>query len=66
MILNGEYIYYGDTLLIVKRKIQEQKLKPNFDASVMKQWTGSDILLKKEGWLYCCEEIKEAEVINEE
>lgn len=66
MISNKEYIYYGDKLLVVKRKLPEQKLNPDFDPAIMKEWTMSEILLKKEGVLYCCEEVPEAEVINEE
>ncbi len=65
MISNHEYIYYGDRLLIVKRKIHEGKLKQDFDAGLLKEWTRSDILLRKEGFIYCCETLQEPEIISE-
>ncbi len=64
-MLRYETIYYNDRMFLVKRKIHESKLKPDFDTTVMKQWTGSDLLLKKEGWFYCCEEVQLAHIISE-
>ena len=60
-----ETIYYADRMFLVKRKIREADLKPGFDTEVMKQWTGSDMLLRKEGIIYCCEQIQDAEIISE-
>tara|TARA_R100000234_G_C4941584_1_gene153204 strand:+ start:419 stop:625 length:207 start_codon:yes stop_codon:yes gene_type:complete len=62
----NNYIDYNGKLLIIKRAIKEHLLKPNFDTNIMKQWTNSDILLKKDGVLYCCETIQDAEIISEE
>ena len=60
------YIDFNGNKLIIKRTFKVEQLKPNFDTNIMKQWTRSDILLKKEGWLYCCETILDAEIISEE
>ena len=59
-----QLIDFQDKKLLVKRIIQEHKLKPNFDTNLMKEWTMSDTLLRKDGVLYCCETIQEAEIIS--
>jgi len=51
--------------LLIKRIIAEHQLKPGFNQQVLKEWTMSDILLKKDGMFYCCETIQEAEIIEE-
>jgi hypothetical protein len=66
MLQVGHYIDFNGNKLIVKRAFRIESLKPNFDTNIMKQWTMSDTLLKKNGWLYCCETIQEAEIISEE
>ncbi len=50
--------------LLVKRTIREHSLKPGYDQQLLKEWSMSDVLLKKNGILYCCEVIQEAEVIG--
>ncbi len=60
-----ELIKYKDILFNVKRKFRVNELKSNFDVSIMKQWTRTDLLLKKEGWLYCCETIEDAQIIEQ-
>ena len=60
-----ELIKFKDRLLKVNRRFQEQELKPNFDITIMKEWTRSDLLLKKNGWLYCCETIEDVEIIKQ-
>ena len=60
------YIDYNGKKLIIKRSIRVEQLNPNFDVQIMKQWTNSDMLLKKDGILYCCETIQDAEIISEE
>ena len=47
-MLKYEHMYYQDRMFLIKRKIHESKLKPDFDVTVLKQWTKSDLLLKKE------------------
>ncbi len=61
----NQLIKFNNKLLIVKRKFKESELKPNFDTNVMKQWTMSDTLLRKNGVLYCCETIEDAEIIKQ-
>ena len=51
--------------LLVKRIIAEHQLKPGFDQQLLKEWSMSDILLRKDGMYYCCETIQEAEIIEE-
>ena len=65
MLQVGQYIDFNDSKLIIKRAFYEHILKPNFDTNIMKEWTRSDILLRKDGVLYCCEIIQEAEIIEE-
>ena len=62
----SNYIDFNGRLLIVKRTIKEHQLKPGFDQQLLKEWTMSDTILKREGILYCCETIQEAEIISEE
>ena len=66
MLQVGQYIDFNGKKLIINRSFKLESLKPNFDTNIMKQWTRSDILLKKDGWLYCCETIQDAEIISEE
>ena len=62
----NNYIEFNGRLLIVKRTIKEHQLKPNFDQQLLKEWSMSDPLLKKDGIFYCCETIQEANIISEE
>ena len=66
MLQVGHYIDFNDSKLIIKRTIRLSHLKPNFDSNIMKQWTRSDVLLKKDGWLYCCETIQDAVIFKPE
>ena len=66
MLQVGHYIDFNGKKLMIKRAFRLDRLKPNFDTNIMKQWTMTDILLKKEGWLYCCETLQDAEIISEE
>ena len=52
-------------MYLVKRIIKADSLKPDFDTNVMKQWTMSDTLLRKDGLLYCCETVLDAEIIEQ-
>ena len=61
----NQYIIYHGKLLGVKRTIKEHSLKPGFDQQLLKEWSMTDTILKKEGILYCCETIQEAEIIEE-
>ena len=55
-----QYIDWNGNKYIVKRKFKYSVLKENFDQELMKQWTMSDTLLRKDGILYCCERIEDA------
>jgi len=59
-------IKFQDKLLQVKRTFKESELKPNFDTNIMKEWTRTDTLLRKDGTLYCCETIPDAEIIQQQ
>ena len=60
-----ETIYYAKRMFLVKRKIREADLKEGYDTEVLKQWTMSDVLLRRDGFIYCCETIQDAEIISE-
>ena len=60
-----ELIKYKDLLLNVKRKFKDSELKSNFDTNIMKEWTKTDLLLRKDGILYCCEIIPNAQIIEQ-
>ncbi|MBC8306925.1 MAG: hypothetical protein H8E55_65600 [Pelagibacterales bacterium] len=59
-----QIIDYNEKKLIVKRRISEHSLKPGFDTKLLKEWSMSDIILKRDGIFYCCETIQEAEIIE--
>ena len=60
-----QYINYNNNLYIIRRKFKVSELKPDFDTNVMKEWTRTDVLLKKNGILYCCELVLNAEIIEQ-
>jgi len=62
----NHYIDYNGKKLIVKRTIKEHQLKPNFDQQLLKEWSMSDILLKRNDTYYCCETIQEAVIFEPE
>ena len=61
----NQLINYNNKLFLVKRTFKEHDLKPDFDTNVMKEWTRTDTLLRKDGTLYCCETIEHAEIIDQ-
>ena len=60
----NDYIDYNDKKLIIKRTIKEHQLRPGFDQRLMKEWSMSDTLLRKNGMLYCCETIQEVTILD--
>jgi hypothetical protein len=62
----NNYIDFNGKKLIVKRAIKEHQLKPGFDQQLLKEWSMSDIILKKDSIYYCCETIQDAIIISEE
>ena len=64
-MFNYQFVNYKGKMYLVKRIIKADSLKPDFDTNVMKQWTMSDTLLRKDGLLYCCETVLDAEIIEQ-
>ena len=64
-MFNYQFIDFKGKKLIVKRIIKESSLKPDFDQQVLKQWTMSDTLLRKDGVFYCCETIEDAIIVSQ-
>ena len=64
MLQVGHYIDFNGNKLTIKRAFRIDQLKPNFDTNIMKQWTRSDTLLKRDGWLYCCETLEDAIIVD--
>ena len=64
-MFNYQFIDYNEKKYLVKRIIKESSLKPNFSTEVLKQWTMSDTLLRKDGLFYCCETIEEAVIVHQ-
>lgn len=62
----NNYIDFNGKTLIIKRTIKERQLKPGFDQQLLREWSMSDTLLKKDGIYYCCETIQDATIISEE
>ena len=62
---NHQFIDFNDKKLLIKRIIKESNLKPGFDQQVLKEWTMSDVILKKDNVFYCCETLKDAEIIEQ-
>ena len=60
-----QYINFNNRLFIIKRTFKESELKSDFDTNIMKQWTMSDTLLRKDGVLYCCELVQDAQIIEQ-
>ena len=60
-----QFIDYDDKKLLIKRVIRESHLKPDFNHKILKQWTRSDVLLKKDGMFYCCETVQDAQIIEQ-
>lgn len=57
------YIPWEDKLVEVQRVYAEERVK---DIEGIKQWLGSDTILRKEGRLYFCKSLQDAEIISEE
>ena len=58
-----QIIYNGDKAYQLVRVLKEDSLK-NPDISLLKEWFLCDTLLRKQGLLYFCRLIEEAEIIT--
>lgn len=61
--ISRTFIRMPDKLVEVKRHFLEESCK---DVEAIKEWLGADTLLRKDGYLYFCVEVTEAEIISEE
>ncbi len=57
------YIPWEGRLVEVQRVYAEERVK---DTEGIKEWLGSDTVLRKDGCLYFCISVQEAEIISEE
>lgn len=64
MSFNRQVINFNGNFLIIKRRVRESHLHPDYDLEILKQWSGADMALRKEGFLYLCETIQDAKIIE--
>jgi protein associated with RNAse G/E len=64
MSFNRQVIAFNDQLLIIKRRIRESHLQSNYEVDVLKEWFRVDMILRKDGFLYLCETIQDAKIIE--
>ena len=60
--IKRDFIQWEDKLLEVKRDFWEHHIK---DTELVKEWLGADTVLRREGRIYFCETVQEAEIIEE-
>ena len=65
MIVGKEIIPYNDVLYMVEKRYKEATVKENM-TNELKEFLGCDLVLRKNGYLFFCTIIKEAEIINDE
>jgi len=63
-VFNYQIIDFQNQKYIVRRRIRETDLIPNFDNEALMEWTKTDRLLRKNGYIWCCELIADAEIIE--
>lgn len=63
-MFNYQIIDFQNQKYIVRRRIRETDLIPNFDNEALMEWTKTDRLLRKNGYIWCCELIADAEIIE--
>ncbi len=61
--ISRNFVRLPDKLVEVKRHFPEESCK---DIEAIKEWLEADTLLRKDGQLYFCSEVAEAEIISEE
>tara|TARA_R110000851_G_scaffold132000_1_gene266215 strand:- start:225 stop:455 length:231 start_codon:yes stop_codon:yes gene_type:complete len=65
-MFNHQIIDYQDQRYIVRRRIHEHHLPPDFDIKTLLEWARSDKLLRKQGFIWCCELIPDAQIVEPE
>jgi hypothetical protein len=63
-VFNYQVIEYQNQKYIVRRRIRETDLIPDFNTDDLMAWTRTDRLLRKDGFIWCCELIPDAEIIE--
>ena len=63
-MFNYQIIDFQNQKYIVRRRIRETDLVPDFDTEALLEWTRTDRLLRKNGYIWCCELIADAEIIE--
>lgn len=61
--LKRDFIRWEDKLVEVKRSYPVDRVK---DVSLIKEWLGADVVLRRENIMYFCETVQEAEIIENE
>lgn len=61
--LSKKFIRLPDKLLKVKRIFSEERVK---DIEGVKKWLDTDTVMKKDGILYFCNEIEEAQILEDD
>lgn len=61
--ISRNFVRLPDKLVEVKRHFPEESCK---DIEAIKEWLDADTLLRKDGQLYFCSEVPQAEIISEE
>ena len=57
------FIPWEDRIVEVKRVYAEERVK---NIELIKEWLGTDTILRKDNHLYFCTSIQDAEIISEE
>ena len=65
-MFNNQIIDYQGQRYIVRRRIHEHHLIPDFDTDILLKWAKSDKLLRKNGLIWCCELIPDAQIVEPE
>jgi protein associated with RNAse G/E len=63
MSFNKQVIYFNDKVYIVRKTFKDH---PDFPTAEAKDYFNCDTVLKKDGILYICEQIQEAQIIEDE
>lgn len=58
-----EFIRFNEDLFVINRKYPEPKVKPD-KIEELRQIFSCDIVLRKDGMLFFCRKIEDAEIIN--
>lgn len=62
-MIRQEMVKFNDVLYIVKRKFSAEAVRID-KVQELRQLLECDIVLKQNGWLFYCEQIAEAEIVE--